>query len=317
MRVTAARLVDHGQPLHVEEVDLAEPGPQEVTMQVAFAGVNPVDMYAAQGQVAADAPVPRTLGTEGAGTVDGRRVMAHGHGIGTARDGLWASAAVVPRAALTDVPDGVGLREAAAMGVAGVTAWRTVTELARVQAGDTVLVLGASGGVGSAIVSAAHSLGATVIGQTGDEGNAGWIRQRGADHVVVADAGRLAGAVAGQHPTVAFDGLGDGFTGAVIEALEPHGRLVLFGTSAGPDGQVPLRSLYRKGITVLGYAGLLEPDDVMAAALRDALQALASGQMSVAVDAAMPLAEVNEAFDRIRQRRVHGKIVLDAAGRGS
>ena len=72
MRVTAARLTEHGQPLHVEEVDLAEPGPQEVIMDIAFAGVNPVDMYAAAGQVAADAPVPRTLGTEGAGLEIGR-----------------------------------------------------------------------------------------------------------------------------------------------------------------------------------------------------------------------------------------------------
>lgn len=76
------------------------------------------------GRVAPGAPVPRTLGTEGAGTVDGRPVLARGHGIGTARDGLWATAAVVPYAALIDVPDGVALEQAAAMGVAGVTAWR-------------------------------------------------------------------------------------------------------------------------------------------------------------------------------------------------
>lgn len=315
MPVTAVRLVEHGQLLHVEELDLAEPGPQEAIMDVAFAGLNPVDMYAAQGEVAADAPVPRTLGTEGAGTVDGRRVVAHGYGIGTTRDGLWASAAVVPRAALVDVPDEVELKQAAAMGVAGVTAWRTVTELAQVKADDTVLVLGASGGVGSIIVSAAHCLGATVIGQTGSEDNAEWIRQRGADHVIVADASHLAEAAGALHPTVTFDGLGDGYTGAAIEALEPHGRLVLFGTSARPDGQVPLRSLYRKGISVLGYAGLLESDEVMSAAIGKALQALAAGQMSVPVDAAVPLTQVNEAFGQIRQRRAKGKVVLDTTAR--
>jgi len=311
MRVTAARLTEHGQPLSVEQIDLPEPGPQEVIMDVAFAGVNPVDMYAAQGQVAADAPVPRTLGTEGAGTADGRRVVARGHGIGTARDGLWSSLAVVPRAALVDIPDGVELREAAAMGVAGVTAWRAVTELAQVKADDTVLVLGASGGVGSMIVAAASSAGATVIGQSGHEANADWIKQRGADRVIVADAGQLAGAVADLHPTAAFDGLGGGFTGAAIEALAPHGRLVLFGTSAAPDGQVPLKSLYSKGITVIGYASLLEPDEVMSAAIRDALQAVADGQLSVPVGATVPLTRVNEAFDQIGQRQVRGKIVLD------
>jgi NADPH2:quinone reductase len=311
MRVKAARLAQHGQPLRIEEVELREPGPQDVVLDVAYSGVNPVDMNAAQGQVAADAPVPRTLGTEGAGTVDGRPVMVRGHGIGTARDGLWATAAVVPRAALIDVPDGVGLEAAAAMGVAGVTAWRTVTEIAQVKADDTVLVLGASGGVGSIIVSVARALGATVIGQTGHESNAEWIKQRGADQVIVTDSGGLTAAAADLYPTVAFDGLGNGFTGAAIEALEPHGRLVLFGASAAPDGQVPLRSLYSKGITVSGYAGLLESDEAMRAAIQRALQALADGQLSVPVDLALPLDQVNESFDRIRQRQVRGKIVLD------
>jgi NADPH2:quinone reductase len=311
MRVKAARLAEHGQPLRIEEIELPEPGPQDVVLDIAYSGVNPVDMNAAQGQVAADAPVPRTLGTEGAGTVDGRPVMVRGHGIGTARDGLWATAAVVPRAALIDVPDGVGLEAAAAMGVAGVTGWRTVTEIAQVKADDTVLVLGASGGVGSIIVSVARALGATVIGQTGHESNAEWIKQRGADQVIVTDSGGLTRAVADLHPTVAFDGLGNGFTGAVIEALEPHGRLVLFGASAAPDGQVPLRSLYSKGIAVSGYAGLLESDEAMRAAIQQALQALADGQLSVPVDSALPLDQVNESFDRIRQRQVRGKIVLD------
>jgi NADPH:quinone reductase len=64
MRVKAARLVEHGRPLRVEEVDLAELGPRDVIVDIAYAGVNPVEMYAAQGRVAADAPVPRTLGTE-------------------------------------------------------------------------------------------------------------------------------------------------------------------------------------------------------------------------------------------------------------
>lgn len=208
----------------------------------------------------------------------------------------------------------MALEAAAATGVAGVTAWRAVTELAQVHDGDTVLVLGASGGVGSVIISAAHAAGAAVAGQTGNEDNAGWIRQRGADRAIVADASTLADAVAGLRPTVVFDGLGGGFTGAAIEALQPHGRLVLFGTSAGPEGQVSLQSLYRKDITVLGYAGLLESDQDMAAATRRALQALATGQVSIPIDSAMPLHDVNDAFGRIQHRGVRGKIALDTRG---
>jgi NADPH2:quinone reductase len=311
MRVKAARLVQHGQPLRVEEVDLAEPGPQEVVVQVAYAGVNPVDMYRAQGRVAPDAPLPRTLGAEGAGTAEGRPVMVRGHGVGNTRDGVWANAAVVPRAALVDVPEGVALEAAAAMGVAGVTAWRVVTEIAQVTPDDTVLVLGASGGVGSIIVSIAHRLGATVAAQTGHEDNTEWIKARGADHVIVSVADGLADAAADLSPTVVFDPLGGGFTGAAVQALQPHGQLILYGTSAGPEGQVPLQALYRKGISVRGYAGLLASDEEIGTALHEAMRALAAGQFTVPIDAAMPLAEVNDAFDRLSHRQVRGKIVLD------
>ena len=311
MRVTAARLVQHGQPLQIEEVDIAEPGDQEALLEVAYAGVNPVDMYAAQGRVAPDAPVPRTLGGEAAGTVDGRPVMVRGYGLGTTRDGLWASAAVVPRGALIDVPAGVDLSAAATMGVAGVTAWRTVAEVAAVNADDTVLVLGARGGVGSMIVSLAHSLGATVAGQTGHEDNHDWITAHGADYVVVSDAAGLDEALADLRPTVVFDPLGGEFTGAAIEILQPYGRLVLFGASAGPEGLVPLRTLYRKGISLLSYAGLLATDEELGVAIRESLEALAAGTMKVTIDSAMPLKQVNDAFTRIASRDVRGKIVLD------
>jgi NADPH2:quinone reductase len=312
MRVTAARLVQHGQPLQVEELELGEPGDQEVILDVAYSGVNPVDMYGAQGLVAPDAPVPRTLGTEGAGIVEGRRVMVRGYGLGTIRDGLWASAAIVPRGALIAVPDGVDLRAAAAMGIAGVTAWRTVTEVAQVSADDTVLVLGAKGGVGSIVLSLASGIGATVVGQTGEAENLEWIKAHGADYAVVTDAEGLAEALADLRPTVVFDALGGGFTGAAVEALQPYGRLVLYGASAGPEGLVPLRTLYRKSITIRSYAGLMASDEDLAAAIRQALPAVAAGRMTVPIDAAIPLKQANDAFERIRQRSVRGKLVLDA-----
>jgi NADPH:quinone reductase len=320
MHVTAARLVQHGQRLQIQDTEIPEPDDGEVLLQVVYSGVNPMDIYAAQGhmapyaargQVAPYEPLPRTLGTESAGTVDGRQVIVRGHGIGTVRDGLWATAAIVPRDALIDIPDGVDLRAAASMGVAGVTAWRAVSELARVRADDRVLVLGASGGVGSIIVSIAKSAGAVVIGQTSSEDNAEWIMERGADQVVVTDAPHLASATAHLRPTVVFDSLGGGFTGGAIEALRERGRLVLFGTSAGVEGRVPLRSLQEKAVTVLGYASTMEPDEAINTALRQAIEALAAGAFRVPVDSVLPLDQVNEAFDRIQRRDVRGKIVLD------
>ena len=96
VRARAARLVEHGQPLRVEEVDLVGPSADEVVVTMQYAGVNPVDRYGALGRTAPDGPVPRTLGVEGVGTVDGRTVVLHGGGLGTTRDGLWATAAGPP-----------------------------------------------------------------------------------------------------------------------------------------------------------------------------------------------------------------------------
>ncbi len=313
-RTRAARLVRHGEPVRIEEVDLVEPAPGEAVVTLAYAGVNPVDRYGAEGLVAADGPVPRTLGTEGSGRIEGRPVLVRGHGLGTSRDGLWAGAAVVPLAAVTDLPQGVDLASAATMGVAGLTAWRVVTELARVGADDRVLVLGANGGVGSIAVAVAHRRGATVWGQTMDPAHTGWLTARGADHVVVAGHGELAEATTDLEPTVVIDPLGGGFTGASIGALAPHGRLVLLGTSAGPTGELPLQALYRKGLTVLGYGGLIEPEEALARALHEALHALANGLFDVPVEAVVPLADVNDAFARLAARGTRGKLVLDVSG---
>jgi NADPH2:quinone reductase len=312
-RFRAARLHTPGKPLVVEEIDSPEAGAGEVAVDMAFGGVNPVDRYMAEGRAAPDAPLPRTLGMEGAGRVvgDGRPVLLHGAGLAMQRDGAWAERVVVPAGALTDIPAGVDLAEAAAMGVAGVTAWRTATELARVTADDRVLVLGASGGVGSILVSLCHSLGAHVWGQTGNPDKAAFIAAQGADEVVTAGAADLVAAVERLAPTVVFDVLGDGFSAAAIEALQTFGRLVTLGVSAGRMAEINMQVLYRKGLTVHGYGGLIEPEEKMAPARAAALAALADGRLRVAVAQCLPLERVNDAFAAIGDRAVSGKVVLD------
>lgn len=317
-RPRAARLHAPGKPLVVEETDLPAPGPGDVVVDMAFGGVNPVDRYIAEGRVAPDAPLPRILGMEGAGRVagDGRPVLVQGAGLATQRDGAWAERVVVPAAALTDVPAGVDLAEAAAMGVAGVTAWRTATELARVAADDRVLVLGASGGVGSILVSICGAIGARVWGQTGNRDKAGFVTGLGAEEAVTAGPADLAAAVEALAPSVVFDALGDGFSAAAVEALGPFGRLVSFGVSAGPVAEINMQSLYRKGLTVYGYAGLIEPEERMAAGRAAALAALADGRLRVAVAERLPLERVNDAFAALVDRAVTGKIILDLGAPG-
>ncbi len=314
MRANAARLLSHGAPLEVEEVELPSPGPGECLVELAFAGVNPVDRYEALGRVNPEAPLPRTLGTEASGFVRRggrvRRVFLNRFSLARQADGLWASHVVAREDKLIELPAGVGLEQAAVVGVAGVTAWRCVTEIAAVSGKDKVLVLGASGGVGSAIVSIAHRLGAEVVAQIGSPDKEAFTRARGADRVVVCQASSLKDELGPFTPSAVFDPLGGGFTGAAVGLLSPRGRLVIFGTSAGPSGEVPLQGIYRKALRVLGYGGLIESEGRIAAGVSDSLQALREGRFELVVDRVLPLAAANTALENIAERRVQGKQVL-------
>jgi NADPH2:quinone reductase len=310
----AARLAAPGRPLQVEQVDLDAPGTGEVVIEMRFAAVNPLDGYVAEGRAGDPDKLPRTLGVEGAGYVDGRPVFVRGGGLGLSRDGVWSRWAVVPADTVVAVPAGVELRQAAAVGVVGTTAWRVVHEYAQVRADDRVLVLGAGGGVGSLLVPLARNTGATVWGQVGDPGKQGFVRARGAAAVVLADAAGLTATVAELAPTVVLDGLGDGFFAAAIEALAPGGRLVSFGTSAGPEVTFNAQRLYRKGLTLRGYNSLGISAGPVAAAGAALLAEMAAGRVDIPIDDVVPLAEVNAALARLRDRAVTGKIVLDMGG---
>jgi NADPH2:quinone reductase len=309
MQTNAARLLAHHQ-VQVQAVDVRTPAEDEVVVEMAFAAVNPVDLYMSQGAVAPDGPLPRTLGSEGAGMLDGRKVIVHGHGFGAARDGTWAGALVAPASSVVAVPDAVPLEQAASLGVAGATAIRCVEDLAKVSADDRVLVLGAAGGVGSFITSLARAKGAAVAGQTSTPAKADFITEAGAEHVLIGDANAIADGAAAFHPTVVFDPLGGLFTGTALAALNPGGRLVLFGTSAGVAGEVPLRELYRNGITVHGYAGLRDDPATLAEATTRALDAVVSGALKVHIDRAVPLGDVVGALQAVANREVRGKLVL-------
>jgi NADPH2:quinone reductase len=309
--IRAARLVALGEPLQIQEVELPAPGADEVRVELHYGGVNPIDRYTAEGRVNPGGPRPRTLGAEAAGELDGRPVLVAGESLGATRDGVWAQAAVVPRPAVVDLPDGVSPRAAAAMGIAGLTALNCVRELAAVTAEDRVVVLGASGGVGSMIVSLARSAGAAVWGQTGSAAKAAAITENGAHRVLVGGPEHIADDIVGFEPTVAFDPLGGGFVAPLVEAMAPRGRIVSFGVSAGPEVTFNMQLVYRKAVALLGYGGILLTREERRPGLQAALEAVRAGELKVRIDSVLPLEEVNDAFRRLVDRRVQGKLLLD------
>jgi NADPH:quinone reductase len=308
----AVRVHVFGEPLRVDEVPGPELGPGELLFEATFIGVNPLDVWLTEGTVAGGRQtLPIVPGSDGAGTVEGRRVAVRGAGLGVMRDGLYREWANVPEEAVVNLPDDVSFEQAAGLGVAGATAWRLVHDVAPVGEDDRVLVLGASGGVGSMAIQLAKAARATVIGQTTDPKKLDFVRSCGADEVIVADAGGLTAAAAPFEPTVALDPLGDGYTAAAVAALTPFGRLVLYGTSAGAVADAfDLRALYRKSVHILSYSGTIEPQAATTEALRNALDAVARGDLRVAIDEVLPLERAQEAHDRIRRREVRGKLLL-------
>lgn len=310
-QIRAVRVTDHERPVAVQTVPIDASATGEALVEMIYAGVNPVDSYTARGLVAPDAPLPRTLGGEGAGTLDGRNVLVAGAGLGVTRNGVWAQGVVAPELAVVPLPDGVDLQQAAAMGVAGLTAFHVVETVGRIGPDDRVLVLGASGGVGGPICSFAASTGARVVGQTGSTDKVAAIRESGASDVLVCDATGLTDAATELRPTVVVDPLGGAFTPAALAATQRRGRLVVYGTSAGPNVQLNLQQVYRNQLDILSYAGLILSPEERRDGLEKALRVLADGRMRIRIDRVLPLEQVADAFDLIANRGLSGKVLLD------
>jgi NADPH2:quinone reductase len=307
----AACLHELGGTLQLDTVDDPAPAEGEVLVEVAYASVNPLDVWITQGSIGAAAQhLPWIPGTEGTGYADGRPVLVSGGGVGVIRRGLYCEQAAVPRAALTEVPEGVDLAQLAGVGVAGVTAWASLHDRAQLGPDDRVLVLGASGGVGSLAVPLAQGSAATVWGQTTQAAKVAVVEAAGADRVVVADADDLAAAVADLEPTVIMDGVGGAFTAAAVDVLAPDGRIVVYGTSADQVASLNLRVLYRKNGSILGYGGMVLSEDKRRSILAGLVAMVADGSLTVPVEL-VPLADAGRCHQRILDRDVTGKLVLD------
>ena len=305
------------------------PGQGHVVVQVCAAGVNPADILQRRGLYPAPEGAPKVLGLEVAGTISrigaGVRGWMPGQRVAALVDGGgYAEAVIVPATSLLPMPAGLSMPEAAALPEALCTAWSNLVDVARLQAGETVLIHGGSGGVGSVAIQLALALGARVITTAGGPERAARCAELAAEadraHLTVVDyrAVDFAEAVAevtdGRGVDVILDVVGAAYLSKNIVSLAIGGRLVVIGMQKGARAELDLGALLARRASIHGTTLRARPASEKAAiisALRErAWPWVAAGRIRPVVHAQLPLAEAARAHDMIMAREVFGKVVL-------
>jgi NADPH:quinone reductase len=272
----------------------------EAIVDVTAAGLNPIDLRIASGQLAGvRPPLPSVVGREGVGLLPGgRRVYFDGV---AAPFGSIAERCPIDPAAAVEVPDGLEDAHAVCYGVAGLAAWLAL-ERGRLAAGETVLVLGASGVVGMIAVQAAKLLGAgRVVAAARSDTGLERASELGADATVKLDApGDLAGAMreaAAGDLHLVVDPLWGEPAAAAVEALAFRGRLVQLGQSAGATAELSSMAIRFRELEILGHTNFATPGDVRRVALTRMFSHAAAGEL-VADYEVVALEDVADAWRR-------------------
>lgn len=318
----AIRVHHNGGPevLRLEAVDVSEPGPGEVRVRIAFAGVNYIDVYHRTGLY--PIPTPFIPGNEAAGTVDavgaGVEEVKPGDRVAYAMEiGSYAEYAVVPASKLVPVPDEVELSTAAAVLLQGMTAHALTHSTFPLQEGHTALVHAAVGGVGHLLVQMAKKRGARVIATVSTEEKAVLASKLGADDVILYTREDFRDAVRrltdGRGVDVVYDSVGQSTFEGSLGSLRPRGYLVLYGQSSGPVPPFDPGVLGRRGSLFLTRPVLshyvAEREELLRRA-GDLFRWLGTGELRMRIDRILPLAEAAEAHHALEGRQTMGKLLL-------
>jgi len=317
-----------GAPERLRVGDVAEPVPRvdEVLVTVHAAPVNYVDLLVIGGTYQFLPPLPFTPGKGPAGVVAalGRNVTSLQVGdrvLAMAEQGGYAEAVTVVANQCYRLPPSMSFTEAASLSLVYDTAWFALRERARLEAGETVLVLGASGGVGQAAVQLARAMGARVLaGILRPEGEAS-VRAAGADAVIDLSATDLRDSLRAQVYAVTeergvdiiLDPLGGTIFEAAVRALAWRGRLVVIGFAAGAIPTIRTNYLLLKNIEISGLQisdyRKRRPEQV-AACFAEIFSLYEQGKVNPATATAFPLVRAGEALTALRERRVAARAVL-------
>lgn len=326
MRAVVVR--EHGPAAQqrLENVPDPVPGRGEVLIEARAIGVNFPDLMVMQGSYQLLPPRPFSPGKEVAGVVGAvgegvTRVRVGDHAMALPEYGTYAQKVVVSEAHCFRMPDGMPFDEGAVLALAYQTAHFALLERGAYRKGESVLVTGASGGVGLAAVQLAKALGATVLAGVTSKAKGELCRRHGADHAVDLAAPDLRESLRKQiHAAVGkggvdivLDSVGGDVFDAALRALAWRGRLVSIGFAAGRIPEVKAGYLLVKNLAVLGLQWTdyraREPERVLG--VQNELYALyGEGKLKPEITARYPLERFAEALARFAQRQVQGKIVL-------
>ncbi|MGR3548296.1 MAG: NADPH:quinone oxidoreductase family protein [Roseovarius sp.] len=295
------------------------PGSGEISLRIAACGLNFADLLMIKGAYQDTPEAPFTLGMEVAGTVEalgpdtdgpapGTRVAVFGGQGGLADYGCFPAARAVP------LPDAMSFAEAAAFQVAYGTSHVALDHKARLQPGETLLVLGAAGGVGLTAVEIGKQMGARVIACARGADKLDVAKRAGADHLIdaasqdIRDTCRALGGV-----DVVYDPVGgDQFT-AAMRACNPEARILAIGFASGDVPQIPANHLLVKNISVMGlyWGGYLKfRPEVLTQSMATLFDWYAAGRLRPHVSHLLPLEQAAEALDLLRSRKSTGKVVV-------
>lgn len=306
--------------------DWPEPkaGPGQAVVDVRACGLNYLDIFVRRGMPGLAVEMPRIPGGDISGVVSavgagvdrgwiGRRVMIDPHikpggALGEHANGGLCDRIAVDGDNLIAMPEAVEFEQAAALPIAYGTAWRMMIARGGVQRGETVLILGASGGVGTACVQIAKNLGAHVIACASSADKLQRLKELGADHLVDytrEDFSRRAWEISGKKGVdVVINYTGGDTWVPSIRTLALHGRLLTCGATAGYDPPEDIRYIWRREVTIIGCNGWMRED------LEQLLAEVARGTIRPIIDGVYPLEQAAEAMRVIEDREVFGKVIL-------
>ncbi|HJQ32928.1 MAG TPA: NADPH:quinone reductase [Pyrinomonadaceae bacterium] len=316
----AIRIQEFGGPevLKLEDVPEPRPAAGQVLVRVRAAGVNPVDTYIRSGVHAIKPPLPYTPGLDAAGVVEavgegvtrfttGQRVYVAG-----SLSGTYAELTLCAESQAHQLPERVSFAQGAGVFTPYATAYRALFFRARALPGETVLVHGASGGVGTAAVQIARAAGLRVVGTAGTEEGLRLVSEQGAHHVLNhREEGyleHLTELTEGRGPDVILEMLANVNLNRDLEVIAKYGRVVVIGSRGAIE--INPRLAMTRDATVLGMT-LFNASPQEMASVHAALGAgLESGTLRPVVGREMPLTEAARAHEEVLKPGAHGKIVL-------